>query len=134
MLSYNWEPMRNVLFYIVLFVVFSAVSTQATAQSRSGIDFDNSEPELDKYYMRGSYLVYDCKTKHWVCTRKLEHKRCKSIRKESLLDLDLRLPCAYFNQYKTQELCIEEQIRLTDQGRGDRFCLHPNQKGLKRDF
>lgn len=128
MLSYNWEPMKVVLFFIFSLCFLSNLFAQA------GKDFDNSNPELDDFYLRGPYLVYDCVRNHWVCTQKLEHKRCQTQRKRSLLELDVRLPCAHFDEYANNESCVKDQLRLTNEARGDRFCLHPNQKGLIRDY
>ena len=124
--------MRADFLYIFIAITMSFISLSTEAQT--GTDFDNRDPELNAFYQRGAYLVYDCASKHWVCTRKLEHKRCKIIRKRGLLEYDNRLQCAHFDQYKSNKLCEKELLRLTEEGRGDRFCLHPKQKGLKRDF
>jgi hypothetical protein len=122
-------------FVLMFFILCVCVVIDVYAQSSTeGIDFDNSDPELDVFYQRGSFLVYDCNTDHWVCTKTLEYKRCKSQRKEALLDLEERLPCAFFDQFKTDELCAKEQQRLTNDSRGNRFCLHPNEQMKMRDY
>lgn len=112
------------------------ISLGVNAQNNGGqrVDFDNSNDEISGLYQRGSHLLYDCNNNHWVCTKKLEYKRCKNTRKAELLDYKLRLSCAYFDIYKTNKDCLSELIRLTDEGRGDRFCLHPEEKQKQRDF
>ncbi len=117
--------------FTLLLLLLVLTSTAAYGQST---DFDNSNPQLDAYYQRGSFLVYDCIRDHWVCTQKLEHKRCQKYRKEDLKDFKPRLSCAYFDEYKTRELCQKQQQILTNQFRGDRFCLHPQEALRKRDF
>ncbi len=122
-------------FVLLFFILCICVVIDVYAQSGSqGSDFDNSDPALDAYYLRGEYLVYDCNTDHWVCTKKLEYNRCKTQRKEALLDLERRLPCAFFNEFKTNELCAKEQQRLTNEARGNRFCFHPDEQMKMRDY
>ena len=99
-----------------------------------GVDFDNESPVLDAFYIRGSHLVYDCSTRHWVCTGELEYNRCKTQRNKAVLDLSYNLPCAAFEIYKKRKDCYEAQIELTNTARFERFCLNTDMESNKLDF
>lgn len=99
-----------------------------------GVDFDNESPVLDAFYIRGSYLVYDCDTKHWVCTGEIEYKRCNRQRSEAILDMDKKLPCAIFDIYQKREDCHKAQVELTNSARFERFCLNPSLETYNLDF
>lgn len=99
-----------------------------------GIDFDNQDPQLDALYIRGPYLVYDCYSKHWVCTGELEYKRCLEQRKEAILDMKYKLPCASFEAFRKRKDCYETQQELTNTSRYERFCLNADLEENRLDF
>lgn len=134
-ITINWECMKSlfVVFTLILSCALHAQEIGSIAENgnervglQSGVDFDNDDPQMDEFYQKGSYLVYDCFTMHWVCTDKLEFNRCKIQRKEALLDYKENLPCAYFDEYKTRKLCQNAQTKMTNQARFEKFCLHPS--------
>lgn len=89
-------------------------------------DIDQQDPNIDDFYQKGSFLVYDCKARHWVCTRELEYKRCQRHRKNAILDNNLELPCASFDIFKENKDCWKRQQELTDVAKYEQFCSHPN--------
>jgi hypothetical protein len=100
----------------------------------SGEDIDQSDPYMDALYQRGPYLVYDCVTRHWVCTKELEYKRCLDNRKEALLDYKTILPCAHFDVFNRREDCWQRQQELTNSAKYEQFCYHPSKLQNKLNF
>lgn len=99
-----------------------------------GQDIDLADPYMDALYQRGSFLVYDCVTRHWVCTQVLEYDRCVMNRKEALLDLKTILPCAHFDKFELRQDCKKRQQELTDVAKYEKFCFHPSKIENTIDF
>ena len=97
-------------------------------------DISQEDPNLDALYQRGAYLVYDCYSKHWVCTQELEYKRCMNDRKEALLDFKEQLPCAYLDKFTLEKDCFQRQQELTDRGHQTQFCFHPSNNANTFNF
>ena len=124
-------------FVFLIQFIFLNTSLLFAAENRGlnvGVDFDNESPTLDAFYVRGPYLVYDCTTKHWVCTGELEYNRCVVQREEAILDLTYNLPCAVFDMYHKRKDCHDAQINLTNTARFERFCLNTDMEVNKLDF
>ena len=118
------------IFLLTIFLTIPAfgqeTESSADIDESVGQDIDQSDPFMDAYYQRGAYLVYDCRTRHWVCTQELEHKRCINQRKEALLDYKTILPCAHFDLFKKRKDCKSKQQQLTNAAKYEQFCLHPS--------
>lgn len=132
--------MRIVFTFIL---IFSSLALSQESEVRSvrentgveaGVDIDQQDPNLDALYKRGPYLVYDCNTRHWVCTRELEYNRCRIQRKEALLDFEDVLPCATFDIFDKRQDCWQRQQELTDVAKYEQFCMHPSKEENKLTF
>lgn len=86
-------------------------------------DFLLQDPNLSERYQRGSYLVYDCASRHWVCTAKDEYQRCERERAEAKQNRQGNLVCGHFRKFDTIEQCQQKQRHMTDFNSSDRFCL-----------
>ena len=90
---------------------------------RNSDDFLLQDPNLSDRYQRGSYLVYDCKEMHWVCTAKAEFDRCKQLR-DKALELKLNnLQCADFEKFASVDECIKHLTWQTNYQPQHRFCI-----------
>ena len=123
----------RIVFVLIFWISCSVYSQEKEVRSvkekeglEVGVDIDQQDPNMDALYKKGPYLVYDCRTRHWVCTKELEYKRCQRQRKESLLDYDDKLPCATFDIFDKRQDCWKRQQELTDVGKYEQFCLHPS--------
>ena len=96
-----------------------------------GVDFAQQDPYMSDKYRKGSYLLYDCDSGHWVCAGRAEYERCVRWRKEGLELKDDWLSCAYFVSFGSRKECQKEQIEMTNMAPGERFCLHPAAKGAR---
>jgi hypothetical protein len=124
------------LVFLLQFIILLSLSGFAADEQglKVGVDFDNESPVLSSLYIRGTHLVYDCSSKHWVCTGDKEFNRCKEQRTRSLLDLKYHLPCASFDVYKSRKDCKEAQLNLTESARYERFCLNTGLEKSKLGF
>lgn len=119
-------------FVFILLISWGAIAQEKSAANgverevlQVGEDISQQDPNLDAFYKRGSFLVYDCLTRHWVCTQELEYQRCQMQRKEAILDYEDELPCAYFDKFKLRKDCQKRQQELTDLAVYEQFCLNP---------
>ena len=115
-------------------VVSSGNKVTNIKQRNVGQDIDLTDPYMDALYQRGSLLVYDCVTKHWVCTKDLEYDRCVNNRKEAILDFKTILPCAHFDKFELRQDCKKRQQELTDVAKYEKFCFHPSKIENTIDF
>jgi hypothetical protein len=99
-----------------------------------GVDIDQQDPYMNPLYQKGQFLVYDCVSRHWVCTQELEFDRCKAQRHEALANYKNELPCAFFDKLDDMPKCHQEQQRLTNAAKYEQFCLHPDQIENKINF
>jgi hypothetical protein len=124
---------------IFLFILSSSVFAQSvgaqavageqvTADENGNLDVALEDPDLSLRYQRGSYLLYDCIEKHWVCTGSPEYNYCKKSREEAILDRSPKLPCAHVKLFKNEKSCNRTQQIITSRGDYARFCLHPEYK------
>lgn len=117
--------------------IVSSGDVKSVSESKglvSGEDIDQSDPYMDALYQKGPYLIYDCVTRHWVCTKELEYKRCLDNRKEALLDYASILPCAHFDVFNRREDCWQRQQELTNSAKYEQFCFHPSKLENKLNF
>lgn len=92
------------------------------AQSEEYISYKDI---LSSKYIDGSYLVYDCKDQHWVCTEEVSKLKCEHKRKMGLRNRSKVLSCYYLSHFETKELCHQKQLSLVNQAHFLRECLHP---------
>ena len=101
------------------------------ASGQDGVDFAQKDPFVSDLYMKGEYLVYDCKDQHWVCTGRPEFDRCGNWRKQAMALKETNLRCAPFLKLESQSKCHELQIKMAERA-SKRFCLHP--EALKKEL
>lgn len=122
------------ILFILILIISATVHGQSAQIRRTktntdlevGVDIDQQDQNMDAFYKKGPYLVYDCRTRHWVCTQELEYKRCQEQRKNALLDYEDILPCASFDIFNKRQDCWTKQQELTNVGKFEQFCLHPS--------
>lgn len=103
--------------------LFSVLDGKARAQEAG--DFANRDPYMNNLYIKGGYLIYDCSSGHWVCSRREEFERCQRWRELALSMKNENLRCAPFIEFKNMNECHEKQIEMTNRGSEHGFCLHP---------
>lgn len=126
-------------FILVIFTIFvfcfSTVMAQTNQKlSEAGEDILLQDPQLSSLYQRGPFLVYDCISKHWVCTAKPEKNRCNLARSEAIAENDEKLPCATVKAFKDHLECVKFQGFVTNSNMGNRFCMHPTVRRMEFNY
>jgi len=106
-------------FFLLIFLSFSF---QVFGQIRDVLLLDGN---LDEYYTRGAFLVYDCIDSHWVCTGAKQAKNCKKERKNSVENNITKLPCGNVKEFESENECELAQMKVINSNLAPRFCLHP---------
>lgn len=96
--------------------------------SKDRLDIDQQKSRISLKYTKGSYLMYDCYDKHWVCTDEVEVKNCRLKREEGIMNYNVNLPCVVFENYSTNSSCIERQQWVTNQSIAVTFCKNSKMK------
>jgi hypothetical protein len=111
--------------HLKLIILMALISSVALANSRPKI-LNNYDPATDviaENYEAGSFLIYDCKEKHWVCVLEYYYKNCTNLREEDQLLKKLELSCAPIAQFPNKKSCFQQQLFLTGQNIGTNFCI-----------
>lgn len=116
------------LFTVSVMLVFSVA---AYAQDEGNEDILLSDPYLSVLYQRGSFLIYNCADKHWVCTARPEFVGCIEARNESLKDNEANLPCAPIREFDSEKDCVAHQASLVNAQTENRFCIHPDRREIE---
>ncbi len=110
------------IFFLSLFFVFAhAYAEEAVTQLPS--DFELKKDNISNKYFAGSFLIYDCEEKHWVCVLEEDYKICDDKRKESVQKKERKLSCAPIGELPTKRSCFQRVLFLSGQAHGHRFCL-----------
>lgn len=104
---------------------------QKPTEEQANQDILLSDPYLSLLYQRGSYLIYNCYDKHWVCSGKAEYDSCLEERNFAIDENEDKLPCAPIQQFTSEKACQEYQTQLTDFNMENRFCLHPERREIE---
>lgn len=86
-------------------------------------DFEMKTDNISEKYFAGSFLIYDCEEKHWVCVLKEDYKTCEDKREASIEKKERHLPCAPIGEFPTKRSCFQRELYLVGQAHGHRFCL-----------
>jgi hypothetical protein len=133
---------KFILFIIITFVlpVYGQEGINVSSEQKSspqeiaepnknpGVDILLLDNELSLLYSRGPYLVYDCQSRHWVCTGKNEVERCKNAREFSIVENEVNLPCAVIKVFEDEKSCQKKQQIVIDGALENRFCMHPERR------
>lgn len=99
---------------------------------RAGIDlsplerFENSANRMistDPDIFSGSYLVYDCLNKKYVCVDDFTNNKCIDSRQKSLNENSLLLNCAPLKKFDTFYNCTRANLFAIGDARPVRFCF-----------
>jgi hypothetical protein len=101
---------------------------------KQAVDILLLDNELSVLYSRGGYLLYDCQSKHWVCTSKNEKVRCDNARKFAIKENEENLPCAIIKLFDDEKSCQKKQQIIIDSAMENRFCMHPERRKLIKPF
>lgn len=117
-------------------LVFLCFSFQLFAQdsNKAGQDILLMDPYLSTKYQRGSYLLYDCYDKHWVCTAKAEFDTCQDARSTASKNKDDKLPCMPLKAFESEAKCNEIQARIVSSSYGNRDCKSEELKEIDQIF
>ena len=111
----------------LLLLMSFAFADRSPSQDESG-EFEGLARELSIKYFAGSYLIYDCIDKHFVCADEYEYKRCEDRRSQEEKDMKIRLACVPVKKYADRKECEVAQKEIVSQGRFVNFCLHEDFK------
>ena len=125
----NKKLSKFILTFLLLTKTLGAqdVVPESTEQ-KAAKDITLDDLEMSYKYTKGGHLLYDCQDKHFVCTSKVETKRCKTARKNSILDNDDILPCAITQKFKDYNECKEFQQKRVNMAINHMYCYHPDKR------
>lgn len=86
---------------------------------------------MNNKYIRGEYLLYDCSSRHFVCTGKNEFELCKKQYERAKDSSLLKYPCIPYKSFQNQKNCIDNQRTLTEKGITEIFCQNEEIKKLR---
>lgn len=118
----------------ILISLCSFAQVNQQADDKANLDVLLDDPLLSLKYQRGSYLMYDCTDKHWVCTGKSEYNLCLERRKVGILDKNLNLPCGAFTKFKSEKECQKYQIEVINRSEGVSFCVNENNESADKFY
>lgn len=125
---------RQFLLMLILLGSIGICFGQENVTGEQGYDITLYDSELSLFYERGPVLIYDCISKHWVCTGEIEQARSLNERKFSILENEDRLPCAPIKKFSSDIACIKKQIELVNLNVENRFCMHPKLREQYRTY
>lgn len=112
----------------VLVLLGLSVSTLAGDAPEVPVDFNLGQDQISEKYFAGSWLIYDCEEKHWVCVLKEDFDLCESSREAAKKSFSKNLPCAPIGNFPTKRSCFQRELFLAGNAHGDRFCLLDEKK------
>lgn len=104
-----------------LFIFISLVPISYSQEDIALLD-----PFLSDNYTRGGNLIYDCRSKHWVCTGNGEFDYCQKERTFGVNEKISDLGCVPVKVFASEKACIDSQKNLVSGNFGMRFCQHPD--------
>lgn len=120
---------------LLLFSIFTLTSSIGNGQEvDANQDILLQDPNLSLKYQRGPYLVYDCFSKHWVCTAEPEWNQCKQSREYAIDERDRVMPCSTVKKFGDDQACIKYQRILVNESMQNRFCLHPEIREVEKIY
>ncbi|GEM_PF-1928224 len=117
----------------IFFGIFACVCWgDSTQKDLSG--FDPSTDIISEKYEAGSYLIYDCVEKHWVCVMENFYQECYQKREADIAEKRPVLSCAPIGAFPVKKSCFQRQQYLTTHHHGSRFCIHQDFKEKQIKF
>jgi hypothetical protein len=105
--------------FLALFIVFTSFSSMAVDD-----DFGARTPLLiSNIYREGSYLIYDCKDRHFACVDEESYNGCRERREKALRALSKYLECAPLKKFDTQKKCRKVHYEQMHSVANKSFCL-----------
>jgi hypothetical protein len=127
----RFTQMKTLLF-LTLIVSFSVM---AQDQGKLVTGYDIKTDVIADNYEAGSYLIYDCKERHWTCVLEEYYKECTEKRENDRLSLDEPYhSCAPIEKLSNKRSCFQRQLYLTANNYGERFCIKDSWKEKNIDF
>lgn len=78
-------------------------------------DVDNSDPQLNAVFVRGSNLVYDCNGENLVCASQRSLLYCTGYNPADK-------PCKLIKKFQNESKCNQVQLELTSDNFTGEFC------------
>ncbi|MGB0453583.1 MAG: hypothetical protein ACPGJV_07690 [Bacteriovoracaceae bacterium] len=80
-------------------------------------------PPISLKYHRGSFLIYDCISRHFACVRQENYADCEKRVAQETENQSLKFSCAPLRAYTTQEECFKKQKELVHRVVDKSFCF-----------
>ena len=124
------------MFFLLHLVLISSLNLMADDQLRVKLTYDPVVDIISEKYEAGSYLIYDCVEKYWVCVLESYYKLCEEQRKtELVLSEEPFHSCAPIGKFPNKISCFQRQLFLTTHNHGQRFCVKDSwKKKVQNDF
>lgn len=103
-----------ILLQILLNLAVAQDSKEAPVVEEVSLEYYNKyiyEPRISGRYIRGNFLIYDCRSKHFACVNKDSHKDCTKENK-----------CLQIQEHKTQKECFEGHTKLQEKTKIFTYC------------
>ena len=68
--------------------------------------------KISKKYRIGKHLIYDCKSRHFVCVWNKNLKECQLKEKKAEATNQLAYDCRFFKSYKDESSCESKQVHF----------------------
>ncbi|MDH5580755.1 MAG: hypothetical protein OEY33_02535 [Bdellovibrionales bacterium] len=78
--------------------------------------------QITDIYSSGSYLIYDCKKRSFICVDFLNFENCSKERDFAKKQRYLNMPCAPLKEFKHFQYCKEAQYQLIHNISSRDFC------------
>ena len=87
-------------------------------------EIKRKEVWISTEYREGSFLIYDCKGRHFTCVNQEGYSKCINLRKYSYDKRNLNLGCAPLKEYKKAKLCYNALYGMIHSIKSKKFCLN----------
>ena len=129
----------NIISLVIIFFICSPVhgidkKVFTEKEMKETLDNDYLDPVISFKYERGSYLIYDCQDKHWICSGSLEFKRCQDWKKQADKRNAKSYQCVAVKRYKNISSCVDAQYAQVNKNHDIRFCLSDATKKIEVNF
>lgn len=121
-----------------MLIIFTVILTAGQGQAYSDIRLQHDvELIISKDFIRGSYLIYDCRHSHFACVNKDSADKCRGWREKAQRKGQDNLQCAPLRPFISSEKCVQEQQKQVDHPQNLYFCQPtemlnlPSDKGTK---
>ncbi|EQC50589.1 hypothetical protein [Bacteriovorax sp. DB6_IX] len=115
---------------VLISIILSAFSSLANQEVEKQI-FDVSyykkfveEVALTQEFNRGEYLVYDCRTKHFICVNRAGQKLCLEMLENSKEVGSQERYCLPIRKFKDQLTCFRKQYEVSQKTSMEKFCRY----------